>query len=159
MPIHKIQRELRANKPKLICSALHCAVWEIIVIKAFNCNTLLTFSALPKVKLNAMLFLYCLWCQYYACWTNKHNPRKMKPSTATSWCATPSKWRWWICTCTTLAIGTVCFFQEIEKKSGGIAAIFRWNFLNWVSASIMHHIARPADTLQDRGGFRAGEIL
>lgn len=73
MPIHKIQRELRANKPKLICSALHCAVWEIIVIKAFNCNTLLTFSALPKVKLNAMLFLYCLWCQYYACWTNKHN--------------------------------------------------------------------------------------
>lgn len=60
MPIHKIQRELRANKPKLICSALHCAVCEIIVIKAFNCNTLLTFSALPKVKLNAMLFLYCL---------------------------------------------------------------------------------------------------
>ena len=73
MPIHKIQRELRANKPKLICSALHCAVWEIIVWKAFNCNTLLTFSALQKVKLNAMLFLYCLWCQYYACWTNKHN--------------------------------------------------------------------------------------
>lgn len=77
MPIHKIQRELRANKPKLICSALHCAVWEIIVIKAFNCNTLLTFSALPKVKLNAMLFLYCLWCQYYACWTNKHNLGKI----------------------------------------------------------------------------------
>lgn len=77
MPIHKTQRKLRANKPKLICSVLHCAVWEIIVIKAFNCNTLLTFSALPKVKLNAMLLLYCLWCQYYACWTNKHNPSKM----------------------------------------------------------------------------------
>lgn len=77
MPIHKIQRKLRANKPKLICSVLHCAVWEIIVWKAFNCNTLLTFSALQKVKLNAMLLLYCLWCQYYACWTNKHNLKKI----------------------------------------------------------------------------------
>lgn len=78
MPIHKIQRELRANKPKLICSVLRCAVWEIIVIKAFNCNTLLTFSALQKMKLNAMLLLYCLWCQYYACWTNKHNLKNIK---------------------------------------------------------------------------------
>lgn len=82
MPIHKIQRELRANKPKLICSVLRCAVWEIIVIKAFNCNTLLTFSALRKVKLNAMLLLYCLWCQYYACWTNKHNHLKINSNYA-----------------------------------------------------------------------------
>ena len=94
MIIIKIHRGFRANKQKLICSVLNYAVWEIIVRKAFNHNTLLTFSALQKVKLNAVFLLCCLWCQYYACWTNKHNHGKITFFLLNGWNYTVVKIIW-----------------------------------------------------------------